>query len=143
MHHRFLFWRWRRPSKSPPTAPFIREVVLRTHERRKEPPMSTATLKWTVPTTRIDGSPLTQDQIAGFDVFDSTSTTPLVPVGTVPGAAGSFTTDVLAVGVHNFSVVCRDTSGHSSAASNVASVTVAPVAANPSAVSDLTATLNS
>jgi hypothetical protein len=104
--------------------------------------MATASLKWTVPTTRTDASALTPDQVAGADVFDSASATPLVAIGSVIGATGAFTTDVLGVGVHNFTVVTRDTTGHSSAASNVASVTVAATLANPAAVTDLSATLN-
>ena len=104
--------------------------------------MSTATLTWTPPTMRTDGTTLPPDQIAGADVFDSASSTPDVAIGSVAGAAGSFTTDTLSVGVHNFTVITRDTTGHSSAASNMASVTVPAVLANPAAVSDLVATLN-
>jgi large repetitive protein len=104
--------------------------------------MATATLKWTAPTTRTDGTPLSPDTIASTDIFDSNSVTPLVPIGTVLGAAITFVTGVLTVGVHNFTVVVTDTSGHVSAASNVASVTVPATLANPSAVTDLTAVLN-
>ena len=104
--------------------------------------MATATLTWTPPATRTDGTVLTPDQIAGADIFDSASSTPTTPVGSVSGASGSFTTDTLAVGVHNFTVITRDTTGHSSAASNMASVTVPAVLANPSAVTDLAAVLN-
>ena len=99
--------------------------------------MATASLKWTAPTTRTDGSALTPDMIAGSDVFDGANM-----IGSVVGAANMFTTDVLAVGDHSFTVVVRDTAGHSSAASNVATVTVPATLANPSAVTDLTATLN-
>ena len=104
--------------------------------------MSTATLTWTAPTTRTDGTALPPDQIASADIFDSSSSTPTVAIGTVTGAAGSFTTGVLTVGVHNFTVVTTDTTGHVSAASNVPSVTVAPTLANPSAITDLAETLN-
>ena len=103
--------------------------------------MSTATLTWTPPTMRTDGTTLPPDQIAGADVYDSASSTPDA-IGSVAGASGSFTTDTLSVGVHNFTVITRDTTGHSSAASNMASVTVPAVLANPAAVSDLVATLN-
>src|SRR5258706_1286750 len=104
--------------------------------------MSTATLTWTAPTTRTDGTPLTPDQIAGADVFDSASLTPTMPIGSVMGAAGTFMTAVLSVGLHNFTVVTRDTTGHSSAPSNVASVTVVATLANPSAITDLVAVFN-
>jgi len=104
--------------------------------------MATASLTWTPPTVRTDGTALPPDQIVGADVFDSASPTPAVPIGSVSGASGSFSTDVLSVGVHNFDVVTRDTTGHSSADSNMASVTVPAVLANPAAVTDLAAVLN-
>jgi hypothetical protein len=72
-----------------------------------------------------------------IDVFDGP-----VQIGTVPGAGTSFMTDVLSVGIHNFTVIVRDTTGHSSAQSNIASVTVQAVLASPSAVADLAAVLN-
>ncbi len=106
--------------------------------------MSTATLTWSPPTTRTDvpPTPLPPDQIAGADIFDSASLTPTMPIGSVMGAAGTFMTAVLSVGLHNFTVVTRDTTGHSSAPSNVASVTVVATLANPSAITDLVAVLN-
>jgi len=104
--------------------------------------MATATLNWTPPTTRTDGSALPPDEIMGTDVYDLAGSDPTTPIGSVTGATGSFVTDILSVGVHNFNVIVRDTTGHSSAASNIASIEVPPVQANPSAVSDLTATLN-
>ena len=105
--------------------------------------MSTANLTWTAPTTRTDGTALPPDQIAGADVYDSASPTLTVPIGSVVGASGSFATGVLSVGSHGFSIVTRDTTGHSSAASNVATVDVPAVLASPSAVSDLAAALAS
>jgi len=104
--------------------------------------MATATLTWSVPTTRTDGSALTPDMILSADIFDTASSTPDIAIGTVSGASGTFTTGVLAVGVHNFTVITNDTTGHSSAASNVASVTVVATLANPAAVTDLAAVLN-
>ncbi len=104
--------------------------------------MATSTLTWTPPTTRTDGTPLTPDQIAGADIFDSFSTTPTVPIGSVVGAIGTFMTGVLLVGIHGFTVVTRDTTGHMSAPSNIASVTVPATQASPSAITDLVAVLN-
>lgn len=98
--------------------------------------MATATLTWTLPTTRVDGSPLAVTDIASVHIFDGG-----VEIDHV-GAVTSFTTDVLTVGQHDFTVTVTDTTGHTSAASNVSSVTVVAVLANPSPVSDLTAVLN-
>jgi len=105
--------------------------------------MSTATLTWTLPTTRVDNTPLAPGDIAQVDIYDTSSPTPDVPIFSLAGGGTSYTTDVLAVGVHNFWVAVQDTTGHRSAPSNMATVTVPAVLANPSAVTDLAATLNS
>jgi len=145
-------WAWwplphYRPPPSSGAAPkpaFIRRSDLRTQYARLHDgsihAVSTATLKWTNPTTRTDGSALSPAEIASVDIFDTDMTT---PIANVPGAATQFTTQTLTVGVHNFAVVINDTEGHKSAPSNSASVTVEAVQAAPSAVADLTATLNS
>jgi hypothetical protein len=99
--------------------------------------MTTATLKWTVPTTRTDDSPLNPGDILSIDVFDGTT-----QIGSVSGAGNSFVTGVLSVGSHSFTVVVNDTAGHKSAPSNIATVTVPATLASPSAVDDLSATLN-
>src|SRR6266478_2728338 len=102
--------------------------------------MATATLTWAPPTTRTDGTTLPPDQVFGADIFDTAATPALI--GSVMGAAGTFMTGVLSVGIHNYTVVTHDTTGHSSASSNVASVTVPAILANPSAITNLMAVLN-
>lgn len=97
--------------------------------------MATATLTWTPPTTRTDGTPFPADQIAGAHVFDGTN-----EIGTVTGAAGTFTTGALPPGDHSFTVITHDVTGGVSAPSNAAALSV-PAAA-PAAVSDLAAALN-
>jgi hypothetical protein len=97
--------------------------------------MATATLTWTPPTKRTDGTALPPDQIVGTHVFDGTN-----EIGTAPGAAATFTTPTLPPGDHSFTVIVHDATGGVSAASNAASVSV-PEAA-PAAVSDLAAVLN-
>lgn len=104
--------------------------------------MTIVTLNWTLPTTRTDGSPLAPTDIASIDVFDSASPTPTVPIASLPGAVTTFTSGVLSVGAHGFTIVINDTTGHSSAQSNVFSGTVAPTLAPPSAVTDLTGTFS-
>jgi hypothetical protein len=134
-------------SNSPPQSAHIDRLDLHIHyEKWSKLIMSTATLTWTNPTTRLDGSVFTPDQIKEVDIFDFPSI-PGVPttntqIGTVTGAGTTFTTGVLDVGVHNFTVVVTDIAGHMSAASNVASVTVPATQANPSAVTDLSAVLS-
>lgn len=104
--------------------------------------MSTATLTWTDPTTRVDGSPLQPSEIASVALYDSAAPNPAVPIGTVAGGVQTFTTGVLTVGTHSFSAIVTDTTGHQSAASNAASVTVTPTLANPSAIANLAAALS-
>lgn len=104
--------------------------------------MATATLKWTDPTTRVDGSVLAAADIARVDIKDANASDPNAVIGTVAGGVQTFTTGTLDVGTHTFFAYVVDVQGHSSAASNAAQVTVASTLANPAAISDLAATLN-
>lgn len=105
--------------------------------------MSTVTLNWTIPTTRIDSSTLNPSDIASVDVFDDINDgNGPQNIGNASGAATSFTTQTLSVGSHTFTVVVNDTTGHKSAASNAAQITVPATLAAPTAVTDLSATLN-
>ena len=105
--------------------------------------MSTATLTWTIPTTRTDGTPLAPSDVASVSVYDDASPTPAVALAVLPGSPVTFTTDTLSPGVHDYTVVVTDVQGNASAASNIATVTVPlPALARPSAVTDLAAALN-
>lgn len=104
--------------------------------------MSTATLSWTNPIARTDGTPLSPDEIASVDVLDAVDGAPAEVIGSVTGAGTSFTTGLLSVGSHAFSVVVNDTTGHKSAPSNTAIIVIAPTLAAPNAVTDLSATPN-
>jgi hypothetical protein len=98
--------------------------------------MATATLTWTPPTKRTDGTALAPDQIAGTHVFDGTN-----EIGTAPSAAATFTTPTLPPGDHSFTVVVHDATGGVSAASNAAALVVPE--SPPAPVTDLAAVLNS
>jgi hypothetical protein len=104
--------------------------------------MSTATLTWSNPTTRTDGVALAPNEIVGVDIFDSGSPTPDVAIGNVPGPGTTFTTDVLSVGNHGFTVVVNDSTGHKSAPSNIAAAVIVATLAAPMAVTDLAAVVN-
>ncbi len=101
--------------------------------------VATVTLNWTDPTARVDVPPtaLSPSEIASVDVFDGVSL-----IGTVIGAGVTFTTGILSVGDHSFTVVVNDTTGHKSALSNVFTATIEAVLAAPLAVSDLTGVVN-
>jgi hypothetical protein len=105
---------------------------------------NTATLTWTNPTTRTDGSILSSSDIATVSIFDvSTASPSLDLIKTITGGTTTtFTTDALTTGFHNFTVTVTDTVGHTSAQSNVASVEVISTLANPSPATNLTAVLN-
>jgi len=145
----FSWWhRHHPPSNFPPAPAFIKRLTLRvSYNPRSKIAMSTVLLEWTDPTVRTDTPPtaLPPAEIMEIDVFDFPDT-PGVPtintqIGTVPGPGTSFMTGVLDVGVHRFTVQVRDTTGHVSAPSNVATVTVPATQAPPAAVTDLRATL--
>lgn len=110
------------------------------HPLRRRHLVTIAALKWTNPTTRVDGSPLAAADIASVDIFDTAS--PGAPIGTVTGGGNTFVTGVLSVGDHNFTAVVTDTAGHKSDPSNVASGTVVATLANPAAISDLSVVLS-
>jgi large repetitive protein len=107
--------------------------------------MSTATLTWTFPTLRTDGTTISSSDTLSAGLFDSASATPTVAIATVtgaPGSSGTFTTPALSVGTHNYTEVTTDSEGNASAVSNVATITIAGTLAPPATVTDLTATLN-
>ena len=82
-----------------------------------------ATLSWDAPTTRTDGSPLTN--LAGFKLYYGTSSNSLSNVVQVsdPGAR-SWIIENLTVGTWYFAASAYDTSGMESVRSNVASKTI-------------------
>lgn len=102
--------------------------------------MTTATLRWTDPVTRVDGSALAAADIASVEISNTHSDGTVEILGSVLSGVQSFTTGVIAVGVNAFTVAVKDTSGHVSSMSNAALVVVIPTLAAPSAVTDLVAT---
>ncbi|HEY2810556.1 MAG TPA: hypothetical protein VGJ00_04105 [Rhabdochlamydiaceae bacterium] len=132
------FWDWLinliKSFQSPPRKPTYLKAILH---------MSTSTLTWVLPTTRTDGSSLASTDIASVSIFDVSTEDPSHHmIGSAVGPATTFTTDILTVGFHNFTVAVVDTAGHVSADSNVASVEVKSTLADPSAPTGLTAVLN-
>src|SRR4029077_14409983 len=96
-------------SLAPPAPVFIDHmIVIVTLAKPGENEMATATLTWTPPTVRLQPDPntppdpLPPGEIAGAAIFDTASVTPTIPIGSVLGASGTFTTSLLSVGPHNF-----------------------------------------
>lgn len=112
------------------------------HHRRRIRTMTTATIRWTDPVSRIDGSLLAPADIASIEVTDSNPDGSSEVLGNVLPGVQNFTTGPLAVGDHAFTMVVKDTTGHSSARSAVTTVTVVATLADPNPVTDVTAVLN-
>lgn len=144
----YIWWPWGWPPPryrtKPPRAAHIDRLELHIHypHKHRKHTMSTATLTWTNPVSRVDGVALAANEIVSVDIFDSGSSTPTVAIGNVPGPGTTFTTGLLSVGNHGFTVVINDSTGHVSAPSNIAAVSIAPTLAAPAAVTDLAAVVN-
>lgn len=90
-------------------------------------PVSTgsATIHWTAPTTRTDGSFLDLSEISGYVVYEGTTSSDLAQVATVDdGSSIEVTVNGLVSGDHYFAVSARDTDGLEGPKSQVASFTV-------------------
>lgn len=82
-----------------------------------------ASVSWTIPSTRADGTPLTVSELAGYEVYytnDSGSVSVSVPVS--GGSTASAVVSNLASGNYYFSISAIDSTGLKSALSTVASV---------------------
>lgn len=82
-----------------------------------------ASLSWTIPTTRADGTPLTASELAGYEIYyttDTGSVSAVVPV--TGGSANSTTVSSLKSGNYSFSISAVDTNGLKSALSTVTTI---------------------
>lgn len=110
--------------------------------------MATVTLKWTDPTLRVPdpvtgvAAPLLPGELVSVDIFDTAAPNPDILIGNVLAGVMTFTTDVLTVGDHAFTVVAKDSTGHVSAHSNAFLATIAATQASPAAVTDLSGAIN-
>ncbi len=79
-----------------------------------------ATLKWTAPSTRSDGTALSLSEIDGYRIYMGDTSSDLVPVMDInDGSISQYTLDDIDTGNHYFSVTAYDTEGSESAQSNV------------------------
>lgn len=100
--------------------------------------MSTATLRWDTPTTRVNTDPLAPADIAGFDVYDG-SIGPSTKIGTA--MSSPFTTPQLAPGDHIFSVVVRTVTGAVSTPLS-GNINIPAVESPPNPITNLVITVN-
>lgn len=87
------------------------------------PITGTASLSWVAPTTRVDGTPLSLSQIAGYRIYSGTSRNSLALVRDLDdGSATSYViTGLAAATTHYFAVSVYDADGNESGRSEVAS----------------------
>lgn len=106
--------------------------------------MTTATLTFTRPTTRKDGSALAPEDIDQIQIFVTDATHPDPDlIGTITDkSVNSFKTPELNPGTNDFMARVVDVNGHVSEDSNIASVEVPATQAAPSAITDLKAALD-
>lgn len=101
--------------------------------------MTIATITWTDPTTRTDGSAIAPDSLT-INIFDTSSAllgNP--PIGSVKGGVQTFSTPVLNPGVHAFVLDAVDSEGDTSVMTVPVSVTVG--FSNPNPPSNVAVTL--
>lgn len=84
-----------------------------------------ALISWQAPTSRADGSPLTADQIAGYELFHSAdSANGLTRLTSLGNSELSIVVEDLAAGTHYFALATKDVSGLQSAMSSTITVTI-------------------
>lgn len=84
-----------------------------------------AMISWQAPTQRADGTPLTADQIAGYELFHSASSaTSMNKLTSLANNELSIVVDDLAVGTHYFALATKDVNGLQSALSGTITVTI-------------------
>jgi hypothetical protein len=88
------------------------------------PVLNTATLNWTTPTTRDDGTPLPLSEIDGYRIYMGDSESTLVPVLDINDyTVNQHTLTDIASGTHYFSVTAYDVDGNESDFSNIVMMT--------------------
>jgi len=85
----------------------------------------TASLSWSAPATKEDGSPLVLSEIAGYRVYYGSSIDTLLLVDDINDySITDYAFNNLSQGTHFFAITVYDTYGDESALSNVASKTI-------------------
>lgn len=92
-----------------------------------------ATITWTDPTTRTDGTSIYPDTFS-VQIYDSASPTPATPIGSVAEGIQTFTTPALSVGMHNFTLTVTDSEGDVSTVAGPFPFTISPALAAPNPV---------
>ena len=111
------------PTPAPAPAPAPASAPAPTSAPVSSPaPTGSATVSWTAPSTRVDASPISLGELAGYWVYWGTSASNLSKAVKISGAsATSYTLTGLSSGTYYFKVTVYDVNGMESPRSDVAS----------------------
>ena len=88
-------------------------------------PSGQAQLSWSIPTTRANGTPLTPNELAGYEIYVLSESSGESMVLTVHDPlVSSYTVSGMSPGIYHFSMSAQDTTGKLSALSTVVSKTL-------------------
>ena len=88
-------------------------------------PSGSASLSWSIPSTRADGSPIPISEITGYEIYmiaESTGKTAVIPVS--DGMTSSYTLAELSPDTYHFSMAAMDAQGNLSELSPIVSKTI-------------------
>ena len=92
-----------------------------------KPPTFSANLKWTIPVSRVDGTPLPIGELAGYQIYytaDDPSNSGIVNV--TGGGTASYIASQLIAGNYYFTISAIDIFGTKSSMSNLVSIKLGP-----------------
>lgn len=108
------------------TTGLFRNASVRVSVDRPPASVSAATLSWSIPTTRANGTPLAMGEIAGYEIYviaESSGERQVIRVER--GETTRHTIAELAPDTYHFAIVAMDTNGNPSELSPVVSKTIA------------------
>ena len=91
------------------------------------PPTYSANLKWTIPVSRVDGTPLVVSELAGYQIYytaEDPSNSGIVNV--LGGSTASYVASQLRAGNYYFTISAIDIFGTKSSMSNLVSIKLGP-----------------
>lgn len=89
------------------------------------PASYTATLSWTPPSTREDGSPIALSELTGYEIYYTTDDlTQATTVAVSGGSNTSYSLPSLAAGTYHFAIAAIDSNGLKSSLSGLVSTTL-------------------
>jgi len=112
------------PSEPIPTDPLPSEPA--PSEPAPSTPISaqSVNLRWDIPNTKLDGSPISLSEIGGYRIYEGTNSSNVSMLVDISNDTTTYTINGLTVGIHYFYVTTYDSEGHESPFSNVVQKTL-------------------